>query len=61
MTGREGATAARWLAEAQQHGIPAPNWLARLPYVGDRLAAWWQAHLVEPGAPSHLLEQVDLG
>ena len=61
MTGREGATAASWLAEAQQHGIPAPDWLTHLPYVGDRLAAWWQGHLVGPGAPSHLLEQIDLG
>jgi hypothetical protein len=61
MAGREGAAAARWLAEAQQHGIPSPNWLTRLPYVGDRLGAWWQAHLVQPGAPGHLLEQVDVG
>jgi predicted PurR-regulated permease PerM len=61
MAGREGAAAARWLAEAQQHGIPAPNWLTHLPYVGDRLGAWWQAHLVQPGAPSHLLEQIDVG
>ncbi len=61
MTGREGATAASWLAEAQQHGIPAPDWLTHLPYVGDRLAVWWQGHLVGPGAPNHLLEQIDLG
>jgi predicted PurR-regulated permease PerM len=61
MAGREGEAVARWLAEAQQHGIPAPHWLTHLPYVGDRLAAWWEAHLVEPGAPSHLLEQVDIG
>jgi predicted PurR-regulated permease PerM len=61
VAGREGAAAARWLAEALQHGIPAPGWLTRMPYVGDRLAAWWQAHLIEPSAPSHLLEQIDIG
>ena len=59
--GREGATVARWLADAQQHGIPAPHWLTHLPYVGDRFAAWWQAHLVEPDAASHLLERIDFG
>lgn len=61
MAGRESAAAARWLADAQQHGIPAPDWLTHVPFVGDRLAGWWQAHLIKPGATSHLLEQIDIG
>src|SRR5918911_333495 len=29
--GREAGTAVRWVAQAQQHGVPAPGWLAGVP------------------------------
>src|SRR4051794_7157836 len=32
--GSEAQTALQWLAEAQQHGVPAPDWLAGIPLLG---------------------------
>ena len=46
--GREGQFALQWLTNLQQNGLPAPDWIHRLPLVGDQLAAWWQAHLGRP-------------
>lgn len=46
--GREGQFALQWLTNLQQNGLPAPDWVHRLPLVGDQLAAWWQAHLGRP-------------
>ena len=46
--GREGQFALQWLTNLQQNGLPAPDWVHRLPLVGEQLAAWWQAHLGRP-------------
>jgi predicted PurR-regulated permease PerM len=59
--GCEGQAAVGWLAEAQQNGVPVPGWLARLPLIGARAAAWWQAHLGDPEAVEALVGRVDMG
>jgi predicted PurR-regulated permease PerM len=61
VAGREAVSWAGWIAQAQQHGISPPEWLARLPLLGNRLLAWWRAHLSDPRAASHLLDRVNPG
>jgi predicted PurR-regulated permease PerM len=58
---REAQSVMNWFAEAQKHGINAPDWLARLPLVGDRATAWWQANLSSPEAASRVLSRLDMG
>jgi|DewCreStandDraft_4_1066084.scaffolds.fasta_scaffold94169_1 predicted PurR-regulated permease PerM len=40
------AIAQRWLSE----GLPPPAWLARMPFVGGVLDAYWREAVAEPGA-----------
>jgi predicted PurR-regulated permease PerM len=44
-----------WFNEVRQNGLAMPPWLARVPYIGNSLATWWQANLAEPGAPGVLI------
>src|SRR3954447_18854628 len=44
----EVGTAVQWLAQAQQHGVPAPGWLAGVPLLGSTAEAWWRDHLAGP-------------
>jgi predicted PurR-regulated permease PerM len=57
--GREGQFALQWLTNLQQNGLPAPDWVHRLPLVGEQLAAWWQAHLGRPQSAGELLSGID--
>jgi predicted PurR-regulated permease PerM len=59
--GREAQTALRWLAEAQQSGVPAPDWLAGIPLLGRYAEAWWHGHLGGPAEAKAFLEGVDRG
>jgi predicted PurR-regulated permease PerM len=59
--GRETQTALRWLAEAQQSGIPAPDWLAGIPVLGRFIEVWWHDHLAGPAEAKALLEGIDRG
>ena len=36
------------LAEAQQNGVPVPEWIPQLPLVGHPIEEWWQANLSDP-------------
>jgi predicted PurR-regulated permease PerM len=44
-----------WVKDIREHGLGTPGWLASIPYVGNSIAAWWQANLAEPGAAQALL------
>ena len=46
------------LAEAQQTGIPVPEWVPQLPLVGHPAEEWWQANLSDPEAARELLGRV---
>ncbi len=46
-------SAAQWIEQARQSGIPAPSFLAGLPH-GQQLAAAWQNQLGQPGQMSAL-------
>ena len=58
---RDSQAAMGWVTRAQQHGIPAPGWLPRLPLAGGRAVAWWNSHLATPQAASQLLGRLDAG
>ena len=58
---QESQTALDWLKQAQATGIPAPNWLAGLPFVGLRLQAYWQQQLGNPQAANALLSSLSAG
>jgi predicted PurR-regulated permease PerM len=47
---------AAWLIEANKVGIPAPPWLATLPFAGQRLAEHWQEALGQPKALGELVQ-----
>jgi predicted PurR-regulated permease PerM len=59
--GREAQTALRWLAEMQQSGVPAPDWLAGIPVLGRFIDVWWRDHLAGPAEAKALLEGIDRG
>ena len=54
----ETATVMRYLGEARHSGVPAPDWLSRLPGVGVAAADWWRANLADPQATELLLGRI---
>ena len=48
----------RDIAAADQNGIPAPHWLARLPLAGHWFAERWQLGLSQPGAFAAWVERM---
>jgi predicted PurR-regulated permease PerM len=48
-----------WIEQAQKTGIPAPDFLPKLPLVGARAQAWWTGNLSDPEAASALLHRVE--
>ncbi len=59
--GREAHAVAMWAQEARATGVPAPAWVPRLPLVGGRAAAWWQANLGTPEGSADLLKRLNQG
>ena len=37
-----------WLRDAQQNGVPVPDFVARLPVGSRQVSDWWQANLAQP-------------
>jgi predicted PurR-regulated permease PerM len=56
---RDSQAAMGWIGQAQQHGLPAPAWLGRLPLAGGRAVNWWNGHLATPRASSAFLGGLD--
>ncbi|MEZ7135305.1 MULTISPECIES: AI-2E family transporter [Komagataeibacter] len=59
--GREAEGVFRLLNDARRSGIPAPQWLAHLPYGRQAVEAWWNDHLKEPADVSVLLGSLNIG
>ena len=65
--GREAGALLHWVQQAERNGLPAPDWLAGLPYLGTQATDWWQANLADPGGAGEVLarlnnaEVIDLG
>lgn len=49
------ATVERLLGQLNQTGVPAPEWLSRLPVVAEAAIKWWQEHLAAPGGLNTLI------
>ena len=47
-----------WLRLVQRDGLPAPGWLAGLPF-GSMATAWWNAALNHPDGAGELLHRLD--
>lgn len=47
---------AAWLQDANQHGLPVPQWVRNIPYIGQKLAEKWQENLAEPYAISEIIQ-----
>jgi predicted PurR-regulated permease PerM len=56
---KEAANLFRWVRDAMDIGIPAPDWLATLPVVGDYLGSWWQANLADGESARALLGRTE--
>jgi len=59
--GHEASLVLKVLHRAQQFGLPAPQWLGKLPFAGDWLVSWWSGNLSDPHALAGLLLQANSG
>ncbi|QSR84438.1 AI-2E family transporter [Methylacidimicrobium sp. B4] len=57
--GEEARILARWLTSIQKSGLPAPDWLNRIPAVGTWLFSTWNSSLGSPGAAEMTLGHLD--
>lgn len=55
---QEASALIRWLLTANREGIQAPMWITELPFVGERLAFYWNEYLGEPQALGSLIQMV---
>ncbi len=56
---REGVAAAHWIEEARKNGVPAPENLEGLKWVGPSLASWWRDNLSDPANARSLVRGLD--
>jgi predicted PurR-regulated permease PerM len=52
---------AQMVANTNTEGLPAPEWLHRIPMAGDAVYNWWQATLGQPHGLAHLLQDGSVG
>lgn len=52
---RQAPAVAAWFAAANNEGLVAPDWVARLPLVGSAITEWWQTTLSQPHGLTHLV------
>jgi predicted PurR-regulated permease PerM len=60
-TWREMTSVIHWLGGVEKTGIPAPESLARIPFLGGQITGWWTANLSEPGSVADLVGRTDTG
>ncbi|MFL4976677.1 MAG: AI-2E family transporter [Microvirga sp.] len=52
--GRETQAILQWAGEAQRNGVPVPEWLTRVPLLGQHVEQWWRTNLADPAASGEL-------
>jgi predicted PurR-regulated permease PerM len=52
---RQAPALAGWVATANNEGLAAPDWVARIPLVGNAILEWWQTTLSQPHGLTHLV------
>jgi predicted PurR-regulated permease PerM len=58
---RQAPALAAFLAHANNEGLAAPEWLARIPFVGDAVQNWWVTTLGQPHGLAHVLHEGSVG
>ncbi len=58
---REAHQATEWARNAQEHGIPEPDALHKIPLGQAQIGAWWQQNLADPGQARAMLERTTHG
>ena len=56
---REWHTIVDWVDSVRQSGLPAPDWLAHLPGIGDQAVAWWNENLSDKNFAAELFRHMD--
>ncbi len=49
----------KWALNARREGVPVPDSIMHVPYVGGAFATWWKVNLSDPEALASLMEQVE--
>ena len=57
----EAHNAAEWARNAEEKGIPEPDFLHRLPFGQAQIDGWWQQNLADPGQARELLQRTTRG
>jgi predicted PurR-regulated permease PerM len=52
---RQAPALAGWVATANNEGLAAPDWLARIPVAGNAILEWWQTTLSQPHGLQHVI------
>jgi predicted PurR-regulated permease PerM len=58
---REAHATAEWVRNAQQNGIPEPDFIHHLPFAQSQVEGWWQQNLADPGQARELLQRATRG
>lgn len=58
---RQAPALAALVADANNHGLAAPSWLAQLPIAGPAIVDWWASTLGQPHGIAHLLQDGSVG
>jgi predicted PurR-regulated permease PerM len=57
---RQAPALASLVASANTEGLPAPQWLHRIPFGGTAIYDWWLSTLGQPHGLAHLLEDASV-
>ena len=55
----EAHTIVQYAHQYRADGVPVPEWLSRLPWVGAPVADWWKTNLADPVQAQELLGRFD--
>jgi predicted PurR-regulated permease PerM len=56
---QEGQAIAQSISEYRRNGIPVPNWLHKVPAVGEHVTRWWQVNLSDAKAAGEWIGATD--
>jgi predicted PurR-regulated permease PerM len=56
---REAIVVVQWVRSLRDSGLPPPDWIPQLPWVGAYAATWWQNHLADPEGAKELLGRAE--
>lgn len=57
--GTEAPKLGHWADTVSQNGLPAPDWVSRIPLIGAQAASWWRTYLADPAKLRSLAGSID--